>query len=179
VTFSGGEPSLNVEIITYFLEQCKSKNIDLCSFYIATNGIKITEEFVVTCLKLYSYCYDKEACSVQVSNDMYHAFENTYDTILLDGLSFFSRKFSEEQYSYQNGKSVLNEGRAREYVSTSRRVETSIIKTKEDFRNAAIYLNCNGKIINGCDWSYANQTKHVLCSVENLTTYFNSLIDEN
>ena len=27
VTFSGGEPSLNIPIIEYFLEQCKEKNL--------------------------------------------------------------------------------------------------------------------------------------------------------
>jgi hypothetical protein len=33
------------------------------------------------------------------------------------------------------------------------------------------YLNCNGNIINGCDWSYENQEKYKICAVEDLKMF--------
>lgn len=73
VTFSGGEPSLNVPIIQYFLDACIKRQIDINIFYIATNGFSIQEDFIIICIKLYAYCQEKEYCQVEVSNDYYHA----------------------------------------------------------------------------------------------------------
>lgn len=179
VTFSGGEPNLHPEIIEYFLEQCKLKNISIGFFYIATNGLNISLEFIIVCLKLYSYCSEKEYCSIQVSNDIFHANENKYNTELLDGLSFFSRKNTEERYNYGGYRFLISEGRAKENFNPERKNSVQKIKTIEDFNDSQIYLNCNGQIINGCDWSYTSQNKHILCSVENLQTYFNTLQNEN
>ena len=75
VTFTGGEPSLNVDAIEYFLQQCKEKDIYIGYFFIVTNGININASFVIACLKLYAYCEEKEMCQVLVSNDSYHAYE--------------------------------------------------------------------------------------------------------
>lgn len=64
VTFSGGEPSLNVEIMEYFLSVAKAKKINIGSFYIATNGKHVSESFVIFCLKMFSYCEEKEMCLI-------------------------------------------------------------------------------------------------------------------
>jgi len=100
VTFTGGEPTLNVLIMNYFLNRVKELNIPISSFYIATNGVKITEEFILFCLKMYSYCDEKEFCSVDVSNDIYHSYECDYDISLLSGLSFFKFKFEKNNFDY-------------------------------------------------------------------------------
>ena len=76
LVFTGGEPTLNVPIMEYFLEQCEKRGINIGFFYIATNGKKITKQFIMFCLSLYKYCSDKENCSVQVSNDMNEKDEN-------------------------------------------------------------------------------------------------------
>ena len=84
ITFTGGEPSMNIDCISKTLELCKKKNIEVGSFYIATNGYKITEEFVMACLRWYSYCQEKDMCLVNVSNDIFHSSEGNYNTELLD-----------------------------------------------------------------------------------------------
>lgn len=175
VTFTGGEPSLYVKAINYFLEQCKILGIELGWFYIATNGLKINEDFVLSCLKMYSYSSEKDMCRVDVSNDYYHAECDNYNTELLDGLSFFGRKNEQECYDYNGGHYLINEGNAQDNFGYGRDNTESDIEDQEDFREAEIYLNCNGKIVNGCDWSYENQNEYILCDVSEVGEYFNNL----
>lgn len=175
VTFTGGEPSLNVPAIDYFLKKAKEMNVLIGGFYIATNGLTITEEFILACLRLYSYSEEKDICSVHVSNDVFHANEGNYDTELLDGLSFFSRRFSEEGYDYNRYRGLLKEGRADENFGDGRKVTVIEVTTKDDLDSTEVVLNCNGQIINGCDWSYKSQMKHILCSVDKLSEYYETL----
>lgn len=173
VTFSGGEPTLHIEAIQYFLDQCIERGITIDGFYIATNGYSIKIDFIILCLKLYAYCEDKERCSIQVSNDMYHGDEGGFDDELLAGLSFYSKR-NEEDYAEIN---LIDEGLANEngIASNGRLNSVSEIETQENFNDAEIYLNCKGKIINGCDWSYSSQDEYIICDVKNLKEYYNNL----
>lgn len=178
VTFTGGEPSLHTEIIEYFLDQCKQRKIAVGSFYIATNGVKVKEDFVISCLKWYAYSEEKEMCAVQVSNDMYHQSEDSYDTDLLDGLSFFTRKYQLEGYHYNHNRGLINEGRAKENFTDSGRPNHFYkieIKDTDDFNELEVYLNCNGEIINGCDWSYESQDNNIICTVDKLKEFYEKL----
>ena len=174
VTFSGGEPSLNVPIMEYFLSECKRRNVYVGSFYVATNGLKPSIDFTVFCLKMFAFCSDKEMCRVDLSNDMYHAEEGNFNTELLDGLSFFGKKFENDNFRYTYG--LLNEGRAKKltYLELNE-VHESKIESLEDLEEADIYLNCKGEIINGCDWPYASQSKHKLCDVSELYAYYEKI----
>ena len=104
---TGGEPSLNVPAIKYFIDGCKKRHIPIETFYIATNGVKITEEFIEICKELYDMCKNKPNSSVQI----------------------------------------------------------------ELFDKNTLYLNVNGDIINGCDWSYENQDLHFLCKVDSIESF--------
>lgn len=44
ITFTGGEPSLNVDAIQHTLDFCKKNNISVSSFYVVTNGKRIAIE---------------------------------------------------------------------------------------------------------------------------------------
>ena len=39
------------------------------------------------------------------------------------------------------------------------------------FDDNPIYLNVDGQIINGCDWSYDNEKTHILCNVEDIEKF--------
>ena len=177
VTFTGGEPSLNVVAIEHFIAECKRLNVSIGGFYIATNGLNVKENFVIACLKLYAMSDEKEACRVDVSNDLFHAGEGSYDTELLDGPAFFGRKFSEEHYDYQDGRSLISEGNANENGMGSRANTAPDIETQEDLQNTEVYLNVNGDIINGCDWSFETQDsgEYTLCKVGGLSEYVDGL----
>ena len=180
VSFSGGEPSLAVGVINHFLETAKRKKVEIGNFYIATNGLDITEDFILACIRLYAYCYEKGHCAVQVSNDIFHQDENSYDTELLDSLSFFGRKWDKEGFDFERGKSLLSEGRGKENFTASRNVLVHSITSKDDFNDGEIYLNCKGNIVSGCDWSYDSQDKDkmILCQVDHLKEFYELLVDE-
>ena len=177
VTFTGGEPSLNIEAISHFVEECLRREISIDSFYIATNGVVIPQAFVMECLKLYSMADEKDLCRVDVSNDYFHASEGNYNTELLAGLSFFGRKFDEENYDYNGGKGLITEGNGENFVGRMNSV--CVIESLDDLMDTEIYLNCNGDIINGCDWSYDSQDdpKHKLCAVAGLSDFIEGLED--
>lgn len=176
VTFTGGEPTLNVPIMEYFLEQCKVKGVSVDGFYVVTNGIKVPESFVIFCLKMYSFCNEKDLCCVQVSNDEFHDCEGQYNVELLKGLSFFSKKFEKDRYNYNRGTSLIKEGRSNQGCDVYYVEEDSI--TLDEFDELELSLNCKGEIINGCNWSYKNQSKHKLCDVKDLTKYYQKLVEQ-
>lgn len=156
VTFTGGEPSLNANAIEMFLRLCQKRNINIGSFYIATNGIDIKENFILACLKMYIYCEEKDICNVQVSNDHYHAEQNDYNAELLEGLSFFNRKYQKEGETYTG----INEGNYKEYYGYGRENEKCLFEIEENnISENELYLNCEGNLIAGCDWSYQSQKR--------------------
>jgi len=168
ITITGGEPSLNVTAIEYILSSAELHGVEIGSFYIATNGVNIKAEFVIACLKWFAYCDEKEMCQVHVSNDAYHANENSYNTELLDGLSFFDRKFSNEGDYYS--EDIINEGNANEFGIGACENKDYGFDIDDDYINEGdIYLNAKGDIISGCNWSYENQEDHKVCRCEDLS----------
>lgn len=173
VVFSGGEPSLNVEAIEYFVKVAQELDVEISSFYIVTNGKNVKIDFIVAVLKLYAICWDKESCSLQVSNDLYHSEHGQYNDELLNGLSFYSKR-NQEDYARYN---LLKEGRAKTRGKFD--VDEHYLSCKEDMDDCEIYLNVHGQIINGCNWSYTNQKKYVMVEkVKDFTKYFENLPDE-
>lgn len=167
LTFTGGEPSLNVSIIDYFIEQCLNKKIKISSFCIYTNGINITKDFISTCINLRALCGDKGI--VVLSSDEYHRKQRIADTKLLDTLPFF--------YIQRKTRWVLAEGRGqnlfkgRGFISA----KTDPFVWLRSFRYNYITLNCRGEIINGIDFSYENQSKHYLCHVDDLMAFYDHI----
>lgn len=164
ITFSGGEPSLNVSAINRFLNVCEKNSISVGSFYISTNGKDIPIDFVVSCIKLYSYCDEKECCAVRISNDYYHQIEGKYDTTLLDALSFSGRKNLKEG---SNDFYLLKQGFATTTGSLDVSDEGFVVEG--DRVSGEVYLNALGEIISGCDWSYENQKNHKVCSARQIS----------
>ncbi len=74
VTFTGGEPSLNVPAINYFIDKCQQKGVELGGFYIATNGGRTSGslEFLQAVIRLYCFCSDNEMSCVEISNSEWH-----------------------------------------------------------------------------------------------------------
>lgn len=64
LTISGGEPSLAPDRILKIIDIIKRNKISVGSFYIATNGIEATSEFINSILKLYIECEDRDMCKV-------------------------------------------------------------------------------------------------------------------
>lgn len=58
ITFTGGEPSLNVPIINQTIDILEQNNIHPGSFFIATNGKENVDELLQACDRLYKLCHD-------------------------------------------------------------------------------------------------------------------------
>ena len=183
LTFSGGEPSLRPKAMAFFRELCVAARVDVGSFFTATNGVDIKDEFVLELLRWRALCEDKEGCLVRVSEDYFHQECYGYrrlsieDTIL-GGLSFLEKSNEGDDYGVSSREpGYVNQGRAVEHLPGGRELIEHAIEDREDFDDADIYVNVLGQVINGCDWSYENQAKHILCDVQDLEEFYESLPD--
>lgn len=173
ILFTGGEPSLNPKCMLETLELCKKYKVDVGSFYVVTNGAKIPEDFAVACLRWYAYCDDKENCGVAMSNDYFHDVEGTHDTELLDGLSFFELRT--KKTGAEDHQNLIIDGNAEDNMYDGTPPEDIDIDDIRYLDDEEVYLNCEGDIVIGCDWSYRRQKNNVLCRVQDFADTYERL----
>lgn len=158
VTFTGGEPTLNLPIIEYFFERAEKLGKMPKSFYVATNG-KLNQEHLATLLlKQYPKMEEKEMCGVGLSIDIYHMAQNDddsmrdYDNSILKGLSFYTYD-KENPRAERPERGVIPEGRARDWGENHYRKLHDQIKISDDVIEM-LYVAANGNLIGDCDFSY-------------------------
>ncbi len=170
VTFTGGEPSLNIEAIDYFIEKCKEHNTEIESFYIATNG-GITSgkmEFLQVLIKLFCFCTGNEISSCEISKSDFHDWQNEDAISQLKCLAFVRER---ENLDYKN---LIHEGKAKELneangtIDDARRITPDKTLNIEDdtIENDYLYINVHGDVILECDLSYARQTRHKIGNIK-------------
>lgn len=168
ITFSGGEPVLGIDIIEYIISEIIRRGIPVNGFYVATNGTIISERLALSLLRLHSHLEDDEDFSaLEVSVDEFHENEsiNIHEFGIYRGLSFFNVRSND----YSKPKYILNRGRAFENGIGTRDIKESepvieIAGSTCFIYEANIYVNVNGDIINGCDFSYEEQDNLVICN---------------
>ena len=167
LTFSGGEPTLNLEAIRHTLNRCKEWNIPVMNFYLVTNGKKVTTEFLMLCIEWYAYCVrcggDPDMCGIALSRDEFHDKVSPTNVELLYGLSFFRDQDKRTDWSKVP---LISEGNA-EYLDSSKYKfrqnfnETPCFEWFSDdelmVKDINIYVNAWGDVIKGCDFSYDTQ----------------------
>jgi len=163
ITFTGGEPSLAVPRIRYFLQALKARKICLGSFYVVTNGKAASLSLVHALLDLFAYCgMDNEMSGLVISGDQFHR-EQIKSTkkagSLYAGLSFFHPK--ERAQNLVEG-AIIHEGRAvdeglgcRDVRADRCRIESQNSETL--YIEGDLYINALGDVIPGCDFSYESQ----------------------
>jgi hypothetical protein len=180
ITFTGGEPSLpsGLDGIEATLEVARNWGISIGSFYLATNAKRITDRFVEAVKQWYWYCEpDNEISRVDISADQYHdKFEPGWMWIP-EKLETLTWELGREELvgfkNLMNGRvfepELQRQGRARHFGTRDYTGDT--IRWREDvdgeflIDEGAVYLNCKGNVIMGCDFSYADQDKpeNILC----------------
>ncbi len=161
VTFSGGEPTLNVHAIRKFYEYMRWRNVEVGSFYVVTNG-KIASRSLVSVLNdMYDLCTDRdeEMCRLAVSQDYYH---ERYDP--KTGLKRLPSIYQDLPYYRPedkkdiNPKYIINEGRAywNGIGMVNREAEGWEVSycAGEFYIQNTIYISANGNINLGCDFSF-------------------------
>jgi hypothetical protein len=146
-------------VIQETIAAAKRHNVGIGNFYIATNAIEASDEFLLAVMALYCYCDENEISSLDWSNDSHHP-----ELTATDKLEVF--KFARARYGdYEPG--VLSEGRAAEW-SDGPAVESYGFSIEGDcVTEGTLYLNCEGNIVSGCDWSYDSQRDkcNIVCHV--------------
>lgn len=173
ITFTGGEPTLNLPIINYTIEKLKQSDISLNRFYIATNGRANNDmEFIKTCIELYNLADEKEFSMVEVSSDIHHLcwMDDTFTGSLLAALRFASKRDEDVNYNDKHS-GVIAEGFGVDFNNAR---ELKVHDWKEYPEDLVLYLNCDGQLINGCDWSYKSQKEKEdirLCTIDNFSEW--------
>jgi len=171
VVLSGGEPSLVPHIIEDFTRMLYDLDQKIGFFYMATNGTHVTDKFISAIRLLLGRCWDPALCNIAVSMDVYHKRED-HRRRALQGLYMMKDYIPEIDINTRDeeprSQRVLGQGRAKtNQISCDIPRDTKIeyIDGYEEI-SGPLYLNCEGYVIQGCDWSYIEQKKHRLFHVK-------------
>lgn len=159
VTFTGGEPTLNLPGIWDFLNACRKRKIEIGSFYMAINGTNVSDEFMHLVMELYLYCDDNETSGIDVSNTDWHNCQDMRDKDGIKKLFMLNIAHERPPLNYQN---VISEGRGEqlnEYNGVDgRTINPEPLEIEDgELTTETIYLNVNGDICTDCDLSYEHQ----------------------
>lgn len=184
ITFSGGEPFLNLDIIEYVLEVIKERNVYVGGFYIVTNGKHYESRQIEVCNKWMDYIlsnnigkdeivnrninYDLEEImgysGLSVSLDVYHEEIPLANYIRYRMLPYYN---DQKEYSDKQGINVRAEGNAALYnigsfynLSPELYIIADAMDDEkeglclENIEIETLYVSSNGNITGDCDMSY-------------------------
>lgn len=157
LVFSGGEPSLVPHLINSCIDILEQEKVELGSFYIATNNVEITDEFLKVLLRLYLTSCERDMCQVEISNDQFH-YDGLRDSPLL-AFRFTGEKFTKEGRGMRLEHFVA-QGRAATF--TGREIKQTDLEIEDGRIETEIYLNCKGEMYSNCDMSYEVQDEKEL-----------------
>ena len=177
VTFTGGEPTLNLHAIRHVLDVCKARDISVSSFFLATNGKEVTAEFLHLMIDWFVFCLsnDSESFSqVALSLDKYHEKVDPQNMFLLKSLSFFDEEAKNNNFDRYP---PMNLGRARKLSEHRERhmyfpdVEVNQDRNEIYFFEDQITVTANGLYLPVCDYEYAEAERIAMGSVYNNEAY--------
>lgn len=163
LTLTGGEPFLYPEIISYIADTIKRKHINLLNFFIATNGTIMSEKVMSAIIKLYRLSEDREFCSIRISDDEFHQQERQRNNVDIDpAFGMFSSEFAyRDTKKFDKPEYIINQGNASMYLDARQNpVDDGFMVSDEGdpiIVEGNIYVNTNGDILSGCDYSYEYQ----------------------
>lgn len=155
VTFTGGEVTLYLEPIRWFIDICREKDIYVGGFYIVTNGHKYVPELIELCDEMYyDLCYDNEISGLAISDDPYHRMfqpDNFKDIHLK-----YRYSYSDDEYYDDKEKPYFrNEDNAKTNMIGEREVQYYEKGEAEEISNLdMVLLRHNGDLFSSCDLSY-------------------------
>ena len=158
ITFTGGEPTLAVDRIRYFIEYLHTTDIYLGSFYVVTNGKIASRSLHKALLELSYLCHNMGIGGLVMSQDNFHKElgYNQYPALdLYEDLEFFQPEARKGKIEYP-----INEGWAFENGLGKRSADVNdiLIGVQEDgsldCSEGTVYINALGDVIPSCDLSY-------------------------
>lgn len=179
ITFTGGEPSLNIQFIEKTLEICKQEKISVRSIFVATNGLQNQLELIMVMNQWMDYCMeccgyrpyhpayrwkdvrnylDEEPFSLSCSIDQFHPEMDPDIKGMFHSVIYYSKQ---KELSYnlngrgrQNGVNLILSGKAYEYGFEGQEPlpfeEFHIYNDVIDM----VYVTALGYVYAGCNSSY-------------------------
>ncbi len=164
VTFSGGEPTLNLPAIQYFFEYAEKQGKLPYSFYVVTNGKENQEELALLLLKWYGKMEEKDIWGVAQSVDIYHDSESDPEESILRGLSFY--RSDKEHSGYYK---LIAEGRSEDDPDARPLADWELnVPEPEDGRFEQLYVAANGNLFYSCDASFDHVDEDAVYKVSDL-----------
>ena len=156
ITFTGGDPSLNIPAIDHFTDVIRDRKIPVSNFYVVTNGKKNAKSLALSLIELYDACNDMDEMStLAMSRDAFH--EEIPIPSIFGALKFFrDDAHVKRDHTYYN---LINEGRAKSNQMGTRNVEVEPFEctngyADDDLSIEQLYIAANGNVITGCDFSF-------------------------
>lgn len=159
LTFTGGEPFLNTSAIAYTVQLLREMEVEVQSFYIATNGAMfetsntITKACIGTILDLWLLCYDNEYSQIEISTDQFHKTKITPNNLL----SVFT--FTQERGGELTWERLIPEGRGEDATCATNPIFQDNKFPDEYPEDIQVYLTAKGEIVWNCDLSYEHQDR--------------------
>jgi len=171
LSFTGGEPTLNIPAMKYIFKQIHKQNIELQSFWLATNGKVYNQSFMNVLFEEYVKCVDLNGGEfyggIAVShNDGFH------EGILKENLiKYQCVKFYDDSKAHKlKNESIISDGNARINSLGERKLKIEKHLDYEIYDNeirieSELYINALGDVLLMCDLSYARQKRAVIGNV--------------
>lgn len=166
--FTGGEPSLKVDLMRQVLDYMKKKDIYLNRFGMVTNGKRATDEFIHLLIDYHLFCQDDSSIEdggsyIEISNDMWHD-ENGQSR---DAIARLKTLRFVRQRDRLNPHHVICDGRAK--LQGWGEIRTDLY-TRDYFGEMSeygdwegvVYINALGFFIPHCDLPYSAHKKLAL-----------------
>lgn len=192
LTFSGGEPFLNIDVIEYTLKYVKEHCIPIHSVFVVTNGKHFEERYISVMNEWIMYvasqnvdldmkleCCDKlwdaeelfNYSGIAVSRDPYHEPIPMENYLRYKMLSYYSD--TKERESYGNG--LILEGSAYENGLCGHERngdefdfydwDVEDFETGEDKTVNMVYVSCLGEVLADCDRSYEHMEEESIGNI--------------
>jgi len=183
ITFTGGEPTLNVDAIEHTLNKCKELGIEVYDFYLVTNGKTLDNKFISLMIEWYMYCFDCNGCApectgIALSQDKYHIGADETAIAKLSALSFFSKENKKTDW---NKSMMIDLGNARSITSDNKRKPSYYPPEVEEVddliyvREGNLAFTCDGDILFDCDYEYESTDDIKACDYSNAIEEFHKM----
>ena len=163
LTFTGGEPVLNVPIIRYIVDEIQARGIYVDNFFVVTNGKKFDRDFVDILIDLFDYCDEADIenglTGLEISQDQFH--EEIEVPKMYKALKFFHPDARNKDY---HRTQIKNRGNAKINGVGGYNHPPSNWEFQEwgedEMSVEMLYVAANGNISPDCDVSYYGTDKH-------------------
>ena len=156
IMFTGGEPALAIDLIEYTLETCKSLNIRVGNFWMATNGTVTSNRFFSVVREWLEYTCDGEMSGLRISLDKYHRgvdvlpFRDFEQELEYDGINCV---FEYDGASADSTR-LVGDGRALDNYACGVMVDHDIALYDGERIEGDVYISAKGDVISTCDISF-------------------------